>query len=135
MKKNVAIVGTGYVGLVTGTCLAEIGHSVICVDNDKKKVQTLLKGGIPIFEPGLDELIKKNRKAKRLTFTDRLEDGLKESEIVFIAVNTPPMMNGEADLSFVETVAKQIAQSMKRYTIVVEKSTVPVQTGEKIKQT
>jgi UDPglucose 6-dehydrogenase len=134
-KKNVAVVGTGYVGLVTGTCLAEIGHSVVCVDNDAKKIQTLLKGGMPIYEPGLNELVKKNRKAGRLSFSNSLAEGMEKAEIVFIAVNTPPLKNGEADLSFVETVARQVAQNMKRYIVVVEKSTVPVRTGEKIKQT
>ncbi len=135
MKKHVAVIGTGYVGLVTGACLAEIGHSVVCVDSDKKKVQMLRRGVIPIYEPGLDKVVVKNSRLKRLFFTDRLLEGLDRAEIVFIAVNTPPLPNGEADLSYVETVAKQVAQNMKRYTVVVEKSTVPVNTGEKVKQT
>jgi UDPglucose 6-dehydrogenase len=135
VKKNVAVIGTGYVGLVTGACLSQIGHSVICVDKDKKKIKTLRGGGIPIYEPGLDEIVRKNRKAGRLTFVDNIKAGLDKAEAVFIAVNTPPLPNGEADLSFVEAVAREVAQNMKRYTIVVEKSTVPVETGEKIKQT
>ncbi len=135
MKKEIAVIGSGYVGLVTGACLAEIGHNVVCVDKDKKKIKTLLKGQIPIYEPGLDEVVRKNRKAGRLTFVDNIEAGLKKAEGIFIAVNTPPLPNGEADLSYVEAVAREVAQNMKRYTIVIEKSTVPVETGEKIKQT
>jgi UDPglucose 6-dehydrogenase len=135
MKKNVAVIGTGYVGLVTGTCLAEIGHSVVCVDNDKKKIATLKRGAIPIYEPGLQELVRKNRKAGRLSFATSIAEGLKKAEIVFIAVNTPPLPNGDADLSYVEAVAREVARSMQRYTILVEKSTVPVETGEKVKQT
>jgi len=135
VKKNVAVIGSGYVGLVTGACLAEIGHSVVCVDNNKAKIKSLLAGKVPIYEPGLDVLIAKNRKAKRLSFVDNIKAGLAKAEVVFIAVNTPPLPNGDADLSYVEAVARQVAQNMRRYTIVVEKSTVPVQTGEKIKQT
>jgi UDPglucose 6-dehydrogenase len=135
VKKDIAVIGTGYVGLVTGACMAEIGHNVVCVDNDKNKIRTLLKGQIPIYEPGLDEVVRKNVKAKRLRFVDNIEAGLEKAEGVFIAVNTPPLPNGEADLSYVETVARQVAQNMRRYTIVIEKSTVPVETGEKIKQT
>ncbi len=98
-SKNVAVVGSGYVGLVTGACLAEIGHHVVCVDSDRAKVQMLKKGDIPIYEPGLPEVVAANRKARRLHFTTRLEDALKKAEYVFIAVNTPPLPNGEADLS------------------------------------
>lgn len=134
-SKNVAVVGTGYVGLVTGACLAEIGHHVVCVDSDKKKVETLRRGGIPIYEPGLDKVVASNRKAKRLSFTSKLEEAMAKAEIVFIAVNTPPLPNGEADLSYVEAVARQVAHTMKRYTVVVEKSTVPVNTGEKVRRT
>jgi UDPglucose 6-dehydrogenase len=134
VKKNVAVIGTGYVGLVTGACLAEIGHRVVCVDNDKKKVETLKKGDIPI-EPGLEPVVRKNRKAGRLSFTESIADGLEKAEIVFIAVNTPPLPHGEADLSYVEAAAREVAKGMKRYTVVVEKSTVPVETGEKVKQT
>ncbi len=135
MKKNVAIVGTGYVGLVTGACLAEIGHSVVCVDNNKEKIAALEKGHIPIYEPGLEAVVKKNRKAGRLSFSGSIEEGMKKAELVFIAVNTPPKPNGEADLSFVEAVAREVARCMSRYTVLVEKSTVPVNTGEKVKET
>lgn len=135
MKKNVAVVGTGYVGLVTGACLAEIGHTVTCVDMNKKKIDVLKKGGIPIYEPGLDAVVKKNRKAGRLSFTTSIKEGMEKADFVFIAVNTPPLENGGADLSYVEAVAREIAETMTRYIVIVEKSTVPVNTGEKVKQT
>jgi len=134
-QKQVAIVGTGYVGLVTGACLAEIGHRVTCVDSDAQKIKVLKKGGIPIYEPGLDEVVATHRRSKRLSFTTRLAEAMETAEYIFIAVNTPPLPNGEPDLSYVETVARQVAQQMKRYTVIVEKSTVPVNTGEKVKQT
>ncbi|HMX44069.1 MAG TPA: nucleotide sugar dehydrogenase, partial [Elusimicrobiota bacterium] len=133
--KHVAVVGTGYVGLVTGACLADIGHRVVCVDADKAKVATLKKGGLPIYEPGLDAVVAANRKKGRLSFTGDLKEAMKTAELVFIAVNTPPLPNGEADLSFVETVARQVAQNLHRYTVIVEKSTVPVNTGAKVRQT
>jgi UDPglucose 6-dehydrogenase len=134
-SKNVAVVGSGYVGLVTGACLAEIGHHVVCVDSDRAKVQMLKKGDIPIYEPGLPEVVAANRKARRLHFTTRLEDAMKKAEYVFIAVNTPPLPNGEADLSYVETVARQVGHILRRYTVIVDKSTVPVNTGDKVRQT
>ena len=127
---NIAIVGSGYVGLVTGTCFAELGNNVICVDVDKDKISKLNNNVIPIYEPGLEELIKKNR--KRLKFTTDLKKAIKESEIIFICVGTPPKENGEADLSYVENVALAIAEVMDSYKIIVEKSTVPVETGEKV---
>ncbi|MBK8574934.1 MAG: UDP-glucose/GDP-mannose dehydrogenase family protein [Elusimicrobia bacterium] len=133
--KNVAVVGSGYVGLVTGACLAEIGHHVVCVDSDRAKVQLLKKGDIPIYEPGLPEVVAANRKARRLHFTTRLEEAMKNAEYVFIAVNTPPLPNGEADLSYVETVARQVGHILRRYTVIVDKSTVPVNTGDKVRQT
>jgi UDPglucose 6-dehydrogenase len=135
VKKSVAVIGTGYVGLVTGACLAEIGHTVVCVDNNKKKIDVLKKGGVPIYEPGLDEVIKRNRKNGRLSFVTSIEEGMKTAEYVFIAVNTPPKPDGEADLSYVEAVAREVARLLKRYTLIVDKSTVPVNTGEKVKQT
>jgi UDPglucose 6-dehydrogenase len=134
-QKQVAIVGTGYVGLVTGACLAEIGHKVVCVDSDPNKIKTLKAGGVPIYEPGLEKVVAKNVKAKRLSFTQSLAEGMDKAELVFIAVNTPPLENGDADLSYVEAVSRQIAENLKRYVLVVEKSTVPVETGEKVKQT
>jgi UDPglucose 6-dehydrogenase len=133
--KNVAVIGAGYVGLVTGACLAELGHRVVCVDSDKKKVQTLRKGGVPIYEPGLPELVAVHRKARRLTFTGRIEDALRTADVVFIAVNTPPSPDGGADLSYVEAVARRVGQLLHRYTVIVEKSTVPVNTGDRVRQT
>jgi UDPglucose 6-dehydrogenase len=132
---NLTIIGTGYVGLVTGTCFAEVGHKVVCVDNDEAKVKTLKAGGIPIYEPGLEELIKKNTVAGRLSFTTSTVEGVEKSEVVFIAVPTPPQPDGAVDLSFIEKVAREIAGGMTSYKIVVDKSTVPVQTGEKVAET
>src|ERR1700761_870949 len=132
---NLAIVGSGYVGLVTGTCFAEVGHRVICVDNDLKKVHQLQDGRIPIYEPGLEELIKKNVAAGRLSFTASIGDAVAASKVIFIAVPTPPQPDGSVDLSFVEGVAREIAIHIKEYRIVVDKSTVPVKTGEKVAQT
>lgn len=132
---KIAIVGTGYVGLVTGTCFAEVGHEVICVDNDLKKVEFLQAGGIPIYEPGLEELVKKNVAAKRLRFTGQIADGVGNSEVIFIAVPTPPHDDGSVDMSFVEKVAREIAGAMTEYKIIVDKSTVPVKTGERVAET
>jgi UDPglucose 6-dehydrogenase len=132
---NLAIVGSGYVGLVTGACFAEVGHRVICVDNDLKKVHTLQDGQIPIYEPGLEELVKKNVAAGRLSFTASIGDAVAASKVIFIAVPTPPQPDGSVDLSFVEGVAREIAVHIKEYRIVVDKSTVPVKTGEKVAQT
>jgi UDPglucose 6-dehydrogenase len=134
-KMNVCVVGCGYVGLVTGTCLAEIGHQVICVDNDPRKLQLLRKGKMPIYEPGLEPLMLKSIKAKRLSFAARISDGMKDADVVFIAVGTPPQEDGSADLTFIETVAHEIAQNLSRYTVVAEKSTVPVETGEQVERT
>lgn len=132
---NVAIVGAGYVGLVTGACLAKLGNKVICVDNDLKKVSGLRKGEIPIYEPGLKELIRENVKEKRLFFSTSIKDAIKASEIIFIAVGTPDSGNGEADLTGIEHVAADIAVHLKEYRLIVEKSTVPVETGEWVKRT
>jgi UDPglucose 6-dehydrogenase len=132
---KLAIIGTGYVGLVTGTCFAEVGHHVICVDNDPAKVELLQGGGIPIYEPGLEELIAKNVSAGRLTFTTSTAEGVDRSDIVFIAVPTPPLADGSVDLSFIEKVAREIAGAMTSYKIVVDKSTVPVKTGDKVAET
>jgi UDPglucose 6-dehydrogenase len=132
---NLAIVGSGYVGLVTGACFAEVGHRVICVDNDLKKVHQLQDGQIPIYEPGLAELVKKNVAAGRLSFTASIGDAVEASKVIFIAVPTPPQADGSVDLSFVEGVAREIAIHIKEYRIVVDKSTVPVKTGEKVAQT
>jgi UDPglucose 6-dehydrogenase len=135
IMKNVAVIGTGYVGLVTGACLSEMGHQVICVDNDKKKVAMLKKGVMPIYEPGLGELVLKNVKKKRISFTHDIALATKNSEIIFIAVGTPPRDDGSADLSFVETVARNIAENMTSYKLIIDKSTVPVETGDWVETT
>ncbi len=132
---KLTIIGTGYVGLVTGTCFAEAGHRVICVDNDAAKVQVLQQGGIPIYEPGLEELVRKNVAAKRLSFTSSTTEGVEKSDIIFIAVPTPAQADGSVDLSFIEKVAREIAAAMTSYKIVVDKSTVPVKTGDKVAET
>ncbi|HSY20392.1 MAG TPA: UDP-glucose/GDP-mannose dehydrogenase family protein [Candidatus Acidoferrales bacterium] len=132
---KLSIIGTGYVGLVTGTCFAEVGHHVICVDNDANKVKMLQAGGIPIYEPGLEELVKKNVAAGRLKFTNSTAEGVQNSDVIFIAVPTPPQPDGSVDLSYIERVARDIAAAMTSYKIVVDKSTVPVKTGEKVTET
>ena len=132
---NLAFIGAGYVGLVSGTCLAEIGHSVILVDINKDKIDKLKKGVIPIYEPGLEELVKKNVKAGRLHFTTSLPQAVKKSDVIFIAVNTPPQPNGKADLSYVAAAAREIAETADGYKVVVDKSTVPVNTGERVAET
>jgi len=132
---QLAFIGAGYVGLVSGTALAEIGHTVILVDKNKDKIQQLKKGGVPIFEPGLKELVAKNVKAKRLSFTTSLKDAVKASDVIFIAVNTPPLPDGKADLSYVAAAAREIAEVADGYKVVVDKSTVPVNTGERVSET
>jgi UDPglucose 6-dehydrogenase len=132
---RITIIGTGYVGLVTGACLAEVGHQVLCVDNDPRKVELLRGGGIPIYEPGLDELVRRNVSAGRLGFTQSTAEGVEKSEVIFIAVPTPPQADGSVDLSYIEGVAREIATSLTRYRIIVDKSTVPVKTAEKVTET
>ena len=132
---KLSIIGTGYVGLVTGACFAEVGHQVTCVDNDASKVKTLQSGGIPIYEPGLEELVKKNVAAGRLKFTVSTAEGVENADVIFIAVPTPQLPDGGVDLSFIEKVAREIAAAMTSYKIVVDKSTVPVKTGEKVSET
>lgn len=132
---RITIIGSGYVGLVTGACFADLGNDVICVDNDESKIAKLRKGVIPIYEPGLEELVKRNVKEGRLSFTGRLKDGVKKSEVIFVCVPTPPKDNGDADMTFVEHVAREIALSMSSYRLIVEKSTVPVNTGEWVEHT
>ena len=132
---NLSIIGTGYVGLVTGTCFAEVGHRVVCVDSDASKVEMLQAGGIPIYEPGLEELVARNRAAGRLLFTTSTAEGVEKSDVVFIAVPTPPLPDGAVDMSFLEKVAREIAAAMTSYRIVVDKSTVPVKTGDKVAET
>ncbi len=130
---HIAIIGTGYVGLVTGTCFSEFGVEVTCVDKDPGKIEPLLEGKIPIYEPGLEELVKKNLHDGRLHFTTDLEAGVRDALVVFIAVGTPPQEDGSADLSHVLQVAAEVAQCMEGYKVIVTKSTVPVGTGEKVK--
>jgi UDPglucose 6-dehydrogenase len=132
---KLTIIGTGYVGLVTGTCFAEVGHQVICVDNDESKVKLLQSGGIPIYEPGLQEIVQKNVKAGRLSFTNSTAEGVEKSSVIFIAVPTPPQTDGSVDMSFIERVARDIAGAMTEYKIVVDKSTVPVKTGDRVSET
>ncbi|HMJ90588.1 MAG TPA: nucleotide sugar dehydrogenase, partial [Candidatus Acidoferrum sp.] len=132
---KLTIIGTGYVGLVTGACFAEVGHHVICVDKDEKKIAVLKSGGIPIYEPGLKEMVDSNVAAGRLHFTTSTEEGVQNSEVIFIAVPTPPQADGSVDLSFIEGVAREIANAMTSYKVVVDKSTVPVRTGDKVSET
>jgi UDPglucose 6-dehydrogenase len=131
---NITVIGTGYVGLVTGTCLAELGNTVTCVDNNSQKIASLNRGEIPIYEPGLEDLVKRHFSAKRLLFSTDMAAAVAFGEIIFIAVGTPSLPNGEADLSFVENVARQIAQFATTPKIVVEKSTVPVNTGKRLQE-
>ncbi len=130
---KIAILGVGYVGLVTGTCFADLGNSVICADIDSEKIDKLNQGIIPIYEPGLGDLISKNSKEGRLSFTTNTKDTIKNSDIIFICVGTPPKENGETDLKYVEAVSKDIAESLENYKLIVSKSTVPVGTAQKIK--
>ena len=132
---KVAIIGAGYVGLVTGVCLAHIGHTVVCVDNNKDKVKSLRAGHIPIYEPGLEEILKACVRKKKLTFTHSIADASKDATVIFIAVGTPSKANGDADLTYVENVAREIAGVMTSYKLIVEKSTVPAETGLKIERT
>jgi UDPglucose 6-dehydrogenase len=132
---KLTIIGTGYVGLVTGTCFAEVGHRVICVDSDAEKVKVLQSGGIPIYEPDLEELVKQNVAAGRLSFTNSTAEGVQKSDVIFIAVPTPPQPDGSVDMSFIEKVAREIAGAMTEYKVIVDKSTVPVRTGDKVAET
>jgi UDPglucose 6-dehydrogenase len=132
---DLAIIGSGYVGLVTGACFADVGHNVICVDNDPAKVESLQRGKVPIYEPGLEDIIYRNVSAKRLRFTGSIKEGVDHAQIVFIAVPTPQHADGSVDLSFIEKVAREIAGVLSAYRVIVDKSTVPVKTGEKVAET
>lgn len=129
---KIAIIGTGYVGLVTGTCFAETGNNVTCVDINDKKIEMLRKGETPIYEPGLDVLLERNIKDKRITFTTSLEEGIKDAQVIFLALPTPPGKDGEADLQYVLDVADKLGDIVTSYKVVVNKSTVPVGTAEKV---
>lgn len=132
---NLCIVGAGHVGLVTGACFAEMGHRVLCVDNDAKRIANLKRNVMPYYEPGLETLARKHVKSGRLKFSTRLVDGVKHGEVIFIAVGTPPKASGEADLTYVEGVCRDIARTMTSYRVIVEKSTVPVETGKWLRRT
>ncbi|GHU92336.1 UDP-glucose 6-dehydrogenase [Spirochaetia bacterium] len=129
---NITVIGTGYVGSVSGSCLADFGNHVICVDNNSEKIEALKKGIIPIYEPGLDTVVRRNIDAGRLTFSTDIDTAVKANEVVFIAVGTPPAEDGSADLKFVEAVARSIGQAIEKHTVIVDKSTVPIGTARKV---
>ena len=131
---KVCVIGTGYVGLVTGVCLAEVGHDVICVDKDKNKINALKEGKIPIYEEGLAELVKNNYRNKKLSFHPDVSNGIRESGIVFICVGTPPVPSGKPDLAAIDDVARIIGKSLNGYKIILNKSTVPIGTAKRIKK-
>ena len=130
---KIAVVGTGYVGLVTGTCFAETGNDVICVDIDQKKVEKLTNGEITIYEPGLEKLFLRNLREERLRFTTSLEEGIKDALIIFLALPTPPGEDGSADLKYILGVSEHLGKILNEYKVIVDKSTVPVGTAEKVK--
>ncbi|NLB64971.1 MAG: UDP-glucose/GDP-mannose dehydrogenase family protein [Lentisphaerae bacterium] len=132
---KISIVGTGYVGLVTGACFSDAGHEVMCIDNDPKKIEMLHRGEMPIYEPGLEELVERNVKAGRLHFTTSIKEGTEFAEVIFIAVGTPPGVGGEANMTYVEQVGREVAENMTSYRLLVEKSTVPAKTSEHLKRT
>ena len=130
---RIGIIGSGYVGLVTGACLADFGMKVMCVDIDEDKINQLKEGKIPIYEPGLEQLVERNTYYKRLSFTTDIEQVVSESDVIFIAVGTPPAEDGSADLTYVLKAAEDIASHMNEYKVIVDKSTVPIGTGQKVK--
>lgn len=132
---NIGIIGTGYVGLVSGVCLSALGHTVVCVDNNREKIKKLKKGIATIYEPGLQDLMTKQMKKKKLIFCDSIREATKRSQVIFIAVGTPSKKNGDADLTYVENVSREIALGMDSYKLIVEKSTVPAETGKRIERT
>ncbi len=131
---KLTIIGAGHVGLVTGACFAELGNQVTCVDNDEEKIKELKDKKIPFYEPGLEEIVVSNYEEGRLSFTSTIREGIQNSRVIFICVGTPPKPNGEADLSAIEKVTEEIAKSLNHYTVIVEKSTVPVKTGERVER-
>src|SRR6476469_10305680 len=132
---DLSIIGSGYVGLVTGACFADVGHNVVCVDNDERKIESLQQGRVPIYEPGLEEIVHRNVSAQRLRFTSSIKEGVDHGQVIFIAVPTPQDADGSVDLSFIERVAREIAGVLTDYRVIVDKSTVPVKTGEKVAET
>jgi UDPglucose 6-dehydrogenase len=132
---KLAVIGTGYVGLVTGTCFAETGNTVVCVDIDREKIEKLKKGQSPIYEPGLDQLLDRNIRQGRLSFTTELAEGIREALVIFLALPTPPGEDGSADLKYILEVAAKLGPLLKDYTVIVDKSTVPVGTADKVRQT
>lgn len=134
MQHNITVIGTGYVGLVSGTCLAEFGLNVTCIDNDAQKIEKLLNGNMPIYEPGLDILVAKNVGQGRLNFSTDIKSGIENAEVIFIAVGTPPQEDGSADLQHVKAVAKEISKYINGYKVIVNKSTVPVGTGQMVEK-
>src|SRR5688500_17862481 len=130
---KMAVIGTGYVGLVTGTCFAETGNNVTCVDIDQEKIKKLQEGKITIYEPGLEQLFERNIKQQRLLFTTNLKEGIKDAKIIFLALPTPPGEDGSADLKYILRVAEDLGPLLTSYTVLVDKSTVPVGTTEKVK--
>ncbi len=132
-NNNILVIGTGYVGLVSGACLSEFGMNVICMDNDLDKIEKLKSGEMPIYEPGLYDIVKKNMNQGRLSFTSDLKYAVENSRVIFIAVGTPPLEDGSADLQYVLDAACEVAEYMNEYKIIVDKSTVPVGTGQKVK--
>ncbi len=131
---DLSIIGSGYVGLVTGACFADVGHNVVCVDNDERKIELLQHGKVPIYEPGLEEIVHRNVSAQRLRFTSSIKEGVDHGQVIFIAVPTPQEPDGSVDLSFIEKVAREIAGVLTDYRVIVDKSTVPVKTGEKVSE-
>ncbi|RYG47344.1 MAG: UDP-glucose/GDP-mannose dehydrogenase family protein, partial [Chitinophagaceae bacterium] len=131
---KIAVIGTGYVGLVTGTCFAETGNDVTCVDIDQRKVDKLSGGQITIYEPGLEKLFLRNVREERLRFTTKLEDGIRDAEIIFLALPTPPGEDGSADLKYILGVADDLGKILKDYKVIIDKSTVPVGTSEKVRK-
>ncbi len=132
---KISVVGTGYVGLVTGACFSDAGHEVLCIDNDPKKIDLLHQGVMPIYEPGLDDIVTRNVKSGRLKFSTSIAEGTAFAEVIFIAVGTPPGVEGEANMTYVEQVGRQVAEHMTSYRLLVEKSTVPAKTSEHLKRT
>ena len=131
---RVSILGCGHVGLVTGACLAEIGHEVMCTDNDAAKMKILERGGLPIYEPGLSTVVDRNSRAQRLSFTRDLGEAVRFGDVIFICVGTPPLPNGDADLAAMDAAARLIVTEARTSKLVIEKSTVPAQTGQRLKQ-